>query len=149
MENDISCVSEHLCGLSHSVCMRVGEQGCTRRLIKHGEGLLRSPSSSPTTVYNVTVYFPHSVLLPSFCPPPLSLFGGGFTFCLCVSVKTFDWFNFGGESFVVLFVLFVCFFVKLMIHIVLEPPATIKTVKSCSGVCYIYCTICTLDLLLH
>lgn len=24
-------------------------------------------------MYNVTVYFPHSILLPSLCPPPLSL----------------------------------------------------------------------------
>lgn len=26
-------------------------------------------------MYNVTVYFPHSILLPSLCPPPLSLLG--------------------------------------------------------------------------
>lgn len=57
----------------------------------------------------------------------------GVTVCLCVSVETFNCFHFffGGESFVVF--LFCFYFVKLMIHIVLEPPATIKTVKSYSG----------------
>lgn len=100
-----------------------------------------SPSLSPTTVYNVTVCFPHSVLLPSLCPPPLSL--------LEVSLFVFvsQWKPLTGlilEGNLLLYFVFVLFFfVKLMIHIVLEPPATIKTVKSCSGVCCIYCTICT------
>lgn len=64
----------------------------------------------------------------SLSSPTMSLLG--VTVCLCVSVETFDCFHFGGESFCCIFVLF--YFVKLMIHIVLEPPATIKTVKSCS-----------------
>lgn len=87
-------------------------------------------SSTPTTVYNMTVLPPPLFCFPNFSlsSPTMSLLG--VTVCLCVSVETFDCFHFGGESFVVF--LFCFYFVKLMIHIVLEPPATIKTVKSYS-----------------
>lgn len=85
-------------------------------------------SSTPTTVYNMTVYLPLCSAYSTFLSPTMSLLG--VTVCLYVSVETFDCFHFGGESFVV--ILFCFYFVKLMIHIVLEPPATIKTAKSYS-----------------
>lgn len=84
-------------------------------------------SSTPTTVYNINP--PHT--------PPLFCF---FTLlsshlpCLCWgSLFLSQWkpltvFHCGGNP-----LLYFCFyFVKLMIHIVLEPPATIKTVKGYS-----------------
>lgn len=140
-----------VCSLSHSIHMRwesVGawDLGMARwrcRLLKHGDGLLNSlcilmsltPPLPPSyTVYNITICIPLSLSLPfvSFSLSPLSMLG--FTVCLFASWRKLLTVSvLGGESFVVF-----CFnFVKLMIHIVLEPPTTIKTVKS-----YLYCNFC-------
>lgn len=114
----------------HSVCMRVCACGCSQwkcRLIKHDELLITPTSSTQPSTLCLTWQFasPLFRLFNSSLSPTMSLLG--VTVCLFVSVETFVSFLEGN------LLLYFCFyFVKLMIHIVLEPPATIKTVKSYS-----------------
>lgn len=85
------------------------------------------PSHTHThTLYNMTVCFPFVQPVNVFSILTYYVFVGGHSLSWCHSGNLC--FHFGGES---LYFFFVCFyFVKLMTHIVLEPPATIKIVKS-------------------
>lgn len=111
-----------------SLCGSMG--GCSERernLIKSGVRLLLSPTRHhPTTaVYNITPP-PTSFLLLNFSFLTYYVFVGGH----CLSCSGNFWLVFAAKGNLLLYFCF--YFVKLIIHIVLEPPATIKTVKKLS-----------------
>jgi len=106
------------------------------RLIKHGEGLLKIhcvypchyAPPLPYTVYNMTICLPSVFPLSSSLSSHLCLLLGVTSLSSRLNGKPWSFLFLEGN--LMLYFVFCFYFVKLMIHIVLEPPATIKRVKS-------------------